>query len=524
MVIKFKKNITLLAAVISCTVFACQNGLEEETFSVFDANTLTNPENGEQAVVGTYAGLKDNGGYGYYAGYLYWLYEYPADVVTTTLTARQGVQLDQLTYDASNASINDVWTSIYRLISRANESEAIISNIDYAGNGSTETLKQQHLGEVRFLRALAYYDATALWGNVPFLDKPSSEFTEADENPTLTNQTTVEAAMIADLEFAEANLPAAYPAAEVARATSGAAKALLGRLYMRRLEWQKAADKLAEVMGQGYDLRTLAEGGVVSLFARENRSDNEFIFVLKSSNESGAYGINSNSFGQNSTPWDYNRGWGNFPLNLSFYSIFNPADARRDLLTGQFTTIYGQIMAVPKEYGGVAVAADRDTILATFVYNLKYPHTGNYNYSGFNNVTILRYADVLLMRAEALNELNGVNPESLNLLNMIRNRSNLPAYTMADFSSKDALRDAIFDERNKEFFMEGRRRDDLIRWGKSASNGTNPLLKFKEKVVPTLKNPATYSDAVNYEFYPYPQNEIQSNTSLDASANVGRVK
>ena len=72
--------------------------------------------------------------------------------------------------------------------------------------------------------------------------------------------------------------------------------------------------------------------------------------------------------------------------------------------------------------------------------------------------------------------------------------------------------------------MEGRRRDDLIRWGKSASNGTNPLLKFKEKVVPTLKNPATYSDAVNYALYPYPQTEIQSNTSLDASANAGRVK
>jgi len=524
MAIKFKFNIALLAAVLSCTVFACQNGLEEETFSVFDANTLTNPENGEQAVRGTYAGLKDNGGYGYYAGFLYWLYEYPGDVVTTTLTARQGVQLDQLTYDASNASINDVWTSIYRLISRANESEEIISNIDYAGNGSTESLKQQHLGEVRFLRALAYFDATSLWGSVPLLNKPSSQFTEADDNPPLTDQATVETAMIADLEFAEENLPASYPPSEVARATSGAAKALLGRLYMRRLEWQKATDKLTQVMDKGYDLRTPAEGGIVSLFSRDNRSDNEFIFVLKSSNESNAYSINSNSFGQNSTPWDYNRGWGNFPLNLSFYSVFNPVDARRDLLTGVFTTIYGQVMAVPKAYGGVAIEADKDTLLATFVYNLKYPHTGNYNYSGFNNVTIIRYADVLLMQAEALNELNGVNQQSINLINLVRNRSNLPSYLISDFASKDALRDAIFDERNKEFFMEGRRRDDLIRWGKSASNNTNPLLKFKEKVVPTLKNPATYSDAVNYALYPYPQNEIQSNTSLDASANAGRVK
>jgi hypothetical protein len=389
-------------------------------------------------------------------------------VVTTTLTARQGVQLDQLTYDASNSTINDVWTSIYRLISRANESEEIINHIDYTGNGSTEALKKQHLGEVKFLRALAYYDATSLWGNVPLLNKPSSQFTDADENPPLTEQAKVEEGIIADLEYAEDNLPATYPASEVARATSGAAKSLLGRLYLRRLEWKKAADKLAEVMNKNYDLRTRAEGGIVSLFSRDNRSDNEFIFVLKSSSETDAYTINSNSFGQNSTPWDYNRGWGNFPLNINFYSIFSPSDARRDLLTGKFTTIYGQIMAVPKQYGGEAQQASADTILATFVYNLKYPHTGNYNYSGFNNVTILRYADVLLMRAEALNELNGVNQESIDLVNQIRNRAGLTNYTIGNFASKAALRDAIFEERNKEFFMEGRRRDDLIRWGRSA--------------------------------------------------------
>ncbi|MBL4677016.1 MAG: RagB/SusD family nutrient uptake outer membrane protein [Mucilaginibacter sp.] len=521
---KFNKNIILLASSVSIAALSCKSGLKEETYSVFDANTLTKPANGEQAVRGTYAGLKDNGGYGYYAGFLYWLYEYPGDVVTTTLTARQGVQLDQLTYDANNATINDVWTSIFRLVSRANESEEIIKNIDYVGNGSSEALKNQHLGEVRFLRALAYYDATSLWGNVPLFIKPSSQYTTADENPQLTEQSKVEDAMIADLEFAEANLPETYAASEVARATSGAAKALLGRLYMRRLEWKKAADKLAEVMNKNYDLRTRAEGGVVSLFSRDNRSDNEFIFVLKSSNEVDAYTINSNSFGQNSTPWDYNRGWGNFPLNLSFYSIFDPADARRDLLTGKFRTIYGQVMAVPKEYGGEATAAGRDTILATFVYNLKYPHTGNYNYSGFNNVTILRYADVLLMRAEALNELNGPNQESVTLVNQIRSRAGLPEYTLANFGSKTALRDAIFDERNKEFFMEGRRRDDLIRWSREAGNSPTSLVKFKEKVQPTLKDPNTYSDAVNYALYPYPLSEIQSNTSLNQSINDGRVR
>ncbi|MFD1629174.1 RagB/SusD family nutrient uptake outer membrane protein [Pseudopedobacter beijingensis] len=517
-------KITMAASLLGFLIMeACEKGLQEETYSVYDENTLTKPENGEQAVRGVYAALKDNGGFGYYAGYLYWLYEYPADVVTTVPTAKQGVQLDQLTYDASNSTINGVWSSVFRMISRANEAESLIKKINYVSNGSTEQIKNQNLGEVRFLRALAYYDATSLWGNVPLLIKPSSQFTKEDENPVLSPKADIEAAMIDDLTFAEENLPLTYPPASVARATSGAAKSLLVRLYMRRGEWQKAADKALEVMDKNYDIRTRAEGGIVSLFDTGNRSDNEFIFVLKSSNEPGSYSINSNSFGINSTPWDLNRGWGNFPITLQFYSVFSQNDDRRKLLTGIYKTLYGQVVSVPKEYGGIGGSAP-DTVMAKYIYNLKYPHVNNYNYAGFNNVTILRYADILMMRAEALNELDGPNQESIDLINKIRNRSGLDDIHLDDFNSKSTLRDQIFDERNKEFFMEGRRRDDLIRWGRSASNGSNPLLKFKEKVKPVLADPSTYSDNVDYTVYPYPQNELQSNMSLDASINKGRIK
>ena len=516
--------------IATCLLFAviilfasCESSLKEETYSSYDENTLTKPENAEQAVRGVYAALKDNGGYGYYAGYLYWLYEYPVDVVTATAVSRQGGQLDDLTYDASNSVINNVWSSIFRMVSRSNEALSLIGRIDYTANGSTEDLKNQHLGEVHFLRALAYYDATSLWGDVPLILKASAEFTEADENPVLTSKATIEEAIIDDLKFAEEHLPPSYPASEVARATSGAAKALLARLYMRQGEWEKAAEKAGQVMNTVYDLRTQAEGGIVSLYNTGNRSDNEFIFVLKSSNEAGAYGINSNSFGINSTPWDLNRGWGNFPIKLDFYAEFSPEDQRRNLLTGIFTSLYGQVISVPKAYGGVGGTAP-DTVLAAYVYNLKYPHVNNHNYAGFNNVVILRYADVLLMRAEALNEMQGPVQESVDLLNQVRTRSGLEAYTIADFASKEALRDAIFEERNLEFFMEGRRKEDLIRWGKSASNGATPLLKFKEKVKARLNDPSTYSDNVDYSVYPYPLNELESNTSLNFDLNTGRVR
>lgn len=516
-------SILLLSAVAIYGLDSCKQGLQDETYSVFDASKLTKPENGNQAVIGTYAALKDNGGYGYYAGFLYWLYEYPADAVTTTITSRQGIELDQLTYNPSNSVINAVWVSIFKMISRANEAEALINSIDYKANGSTDQLKQQHLGEVRFLRALAYYDATSLWGDVPLILKASADFTPADLNPVLTKQADVETAMINDLTFAVQNLPLSYTDTEIARATSGAAHALLARLYLRQGAWQKAADEASAVMTGGvYRLKPRSEGGLKGMFDTTNRSDKEFIFVLKSSNQPGAYAINSNSFGINSTPWDLNRGYGNFPMHLQFYSLFDKTDDRRNLLTGLYHTLYGQVMSVPKEYGGIGGAAP-DTVLATYVYNLKYPAANNYNYAGFNNVTILRYADVLLARAEALNELNGPGTEAADLVSQVRTRSGLGAVSAGDYT-KSTFRDLIFDERHKEFFMEGRRREDLLRWGKSASNGTDVLLKFREKVVPLLRNTATYDPAINYALYPYPQNEIQSNTSLSATINQGRYK
>ena len=72
--------------------------------------------------------------------------------------------------------------------------------------------------------------------------------------------------------------------------------------------------------------------------------------------------------------------------------------------------------------------------------------------------------------------------------------------------------------------MEGRRREDLFRWGNSETNGSDPLSEFKANVVPLLRNQATYSSSVNYLYYPYPQVEIQSNTSLTTDINKGRYQ
>jgi hypothetical protein len=127
-----------------------------------------------------------------------------------------------------------------------------------------------------------------------------------------------------------------------------------------------------------------------------------------------------------------------------------------------------------------------------------------------------------MYKAEAMNELAGPNQTSIDLINEVLGRSSVSPVAIGDFASKQDFRDFIFSERNKEFFMEMRRREDLFRWGKSTDG--NPLSKFKEYVKPALDDPSKYSDNVNYTVFPYPQKEIDANTSLDESVNIGRVR
>ena len=116
-----------------------------------------------------------------------------------------------------------------------------------------------------------------------------------------------------------------------------------------------------------------------------------------------------------------------------------------------------------------------------------------------NDIPILRYPEVLINRAEALNEVNGPTQASINLLNEIRERAGVPLYSLSDFSSKEALRDQILIERGWEFFTEGLRRSDLIRHGiyiSSAIARGKPLAK------------------PHHVLFPIPQKEIDANPAL----------
>lgn len=123
------------------------------------------------------------------------------------------------------------------------------------------------------------------------------------------------------------------------------------------------------------------------------------------------------------------------------------------------------------------------------------------NASGENNgndIVYIRYADILLCRAEALNELNGPNAESISLINQVRQRAKVADIVLSNFTTKESLRDFILEERAREFFSEGLRREDLIRHGKFISNAI-----------------ARGKDAKPYHvLYPIPQRQREANPSL----------
>jgi starch-binding outer membrane protein, SusD/RagB family len=124
------------------------------------------------------------------------------------------------------------------------------------------------------------------------------------------------------------------------------------------------------------------------------------------------------------------------------------------------------------------------------------------NHSG-NDVPLIRYADILLTRAEALNELNGPTQAALDLINLVRTRAGIANLTLAQATSKDVLRDLILRERGWEFYTEGKRREDLLRMDKFISNAqARGITSASEK----------------HKVFPIPQTEIDANSACKQNA------
>ncbi|WP_116127325.1 RagB/SusD family nutrient uptake outer membrane protein [Lewinella sp. IMCC34183] len=383
-------------------------------------------------------------------------------------------EIDQFTYAPTNVAPSTVWAGYYTGIFRAN---LVIENLPEVP-AIDESLRTRLNGEASFLRAYFYFNLVRWFGGVPLLLEPfptNFEIARASAGE-------VYAQIESDLQTAISALPASYAAADIGRATSGAAKSMLAKVALTRGNWQRAADLSLEVINSGrYELYPTFSG----IFTQEGENSSESIFEVQAAAfEIGGGGSQYNEVqGVRGVP---NLGWGFNRPSDDLAASFEAGDPRRDA-----TILYvGEVL--PDGSGIV----EGDPNIDGERFNQKAfvtDHPGG-NGNGPGNIRILRYADLLLIAAEALNELNR-QEEALMYLNMVRARARGGANVLPDVTTTDQgeLRQAIWRERRSELALEQHRWFDLVR--------TNRSFEVMKPLRPNFTQNKN-------ELFPIPQTEI----------------
>jgi hypothetical protein len=374
-------------------------------------------------------------------------------------------QMDNFPVLSNNGFLNELWIGYYGLINKCNNTLFQIgSNPDII---ATNDIKIQTAAEARFLRAYGYFNLVRFFGNVPLFDTLFQN-AAAQNNIPQTPAAQMYNFIENDLNFAAANLPPTWDARFVGRATRGAALGLLAKVYLTQGKWAQAQSAASTVMSSGlYDLST----PYARIFGEDGENSKESVFEVQATATASItfqQGVQySNVQGvRGAGAWDY--GWGfNVPSQrlVDAYETGDPRRARTILFTSTATT------------PGVTINGETTPIgLPNPRYNHKvHPSTSWVNQIGrrtayWMNIRLLRYADVVLMFAEAANEVGGATniTAARNALNSVRARARAGnAAILPDVTTTDQalLRAAIRHERRIELAMEHDRFFDIVRWG-----------------------------------------------------------
>ncbi len=386
---------------------------------------------------------------------------------------------DNFTVTATEGQINGFWTGQYRSINLCNQ---LLGNIDPIPMDAN--LKNRYKAEAKFVRAYNYFRLVRAFGDVPLrLAVPADP---SEYNIPRTPKDQVWAAIEQDLTDAASVLPQSYGAADIGRATKGAALALHAKVCMYQKKWTDVLNYTNQVMAMGYSLFPDFEAS----FRIPNENNVESVFEIQCQRIPSISGASNSQYSQvQGVRGSNGGGWGFNVPTQELVNAFEPNDPRMD------ATIIFRGETTPQ---GDAIPLNGDNPR----YNQKSYVPFGLHVAGFSegcdqNVRVIRFAEVLLMNAEAANEVGGATNVTLalNSLNAVRARARganpitvLPPVTTTDQS---ALRNAIWHERRVELAMEFDRYFDVIRQGRAGT-------VFGPKGFQTGKN----------EVWPIPQNEI----------------
>ncbi len=433
----------------------------------------------------------------------------------------------QFIIPTTSAPVQWIWRDLYMVVNRANQVLAYVSQYD--PSVLTADQKNRILGQAYFLRGLAYYDLATSFKIVPVITEPitnSSQFYA----PTATEDV-LWSQIFSDLQAAEANLPISYAnvdgpdKGQKGRATKGAAAGLLGKAYLYRKDYVKAGAQFEKFFSGG------PLNGVYSLmpnyrdnFKDVNENNAESLFEVQFTEGTGTdfnwtfdpttswkqvtaisvtYGMEGAGFSDYlPTRWLYNEfkleptiAGKSDPRLLATIASYEPAD--------NSTQAYGQDWITFLTAHGV-------TNPTTRIYPRKQTNDGlgrafETPESGIN-YRVLRYADILLMYAEVLNE-TGKTAQAYPFIQQVRTRANLPDLaTVKPNMTQTQMRDQLAHERALEFAIEGQRINDIIRWG---------WLYNPAKLAELKAHDADFNTwTPGNEWLPIPQSELDVNKNL----------
>lgn len=430
-----KKYISLTIAVLALGLVSCEKELiQNPTTTKVADNFYANEAEMEEAVNAVFATLQFTG---VYDTAMPAVGELPGEDAYDETPANDGGNygmLDDFIVIPQSSLIADVWEDTYKGIQRANIVLSRIQEVEFAD----AALKEARTGEMLFIRALLYFNLVRTFGDVPLIVDEVENPQEYFGQPR-TPIEDVYAQIISDLQTAESLLPVRNENNR-GRVVKTAAQALIGKVYLTRLNYSAARESLLKVVNSSS--HNLIE--VDRIFSIDNELNEELIFVVQY-----ASGINSNGEGSDAyrmfNPTGRQDGGmagtkGHGVLKPDFFALYDGTDSRKGVFVGQLESglAYNNKIAVP-----TTVIGDSPS-----------------------DWVVLRYADVLLMLAEIENEL-GNSTDAVSYLNEIRNRANLGDYSGS--TDKTSLFAEIDLQRRLELVWEGHRWFDLLRQGRAQS-------------------------------------------------------
>lgn len=461
-----KKRVILISSFLIFTT-SCSSDLLNTSPEVDKVTTdfykdAAQIEQGVNAVYGTlqYRGLYELG--------IPSIGEIPSDNTFDEVPANDGFtwgELDYFTVQPKNSLIGDIWRHSYVGIQQAN---IILNRIDKIPDMPAAT-KNARIGEMRFIRALLYFNLVRIYGDVPLVKEETTNVNSyfgQGRTPAADVYNFIQAELIEAVNLLPQNSP------QKGRATKGAALGILGKVQLTQKNYSGALSTLKQIESLNYSLLNDA----TKIFDVSNKNNSEIIFDVQFASGINGNSEGSNAFQQFSPSGTVSGAKGHNLPTREIYNLYQAGDKRRDAYIGLTSS------GIP--------------------YSKKLVKTSNTIADGGNNWVVLRLADVYLMIAESAAEVSDFSTANL-YLNKIKTRAGVSAVAL---NSKDALLSEIEKERRLELIGEGHRWFDLVRTGKALSVMTNHF-----------NNTPGYSTAKISEhnlLMPIPQSQINTDSAI----------